>query len=580
MRRLAIPRELPLELQLSPGVLESTPPGDSPGGDTSSAPLGGVAGPRSLRLLGRDPSKDTLLTGESDAWNSLKHRHTDRISWKNVRFAVVASAAALLVFIIATLPQLWPHGLDGHCVAHKRGRLADGSTNDNCSDGSAMHLGVAALGVGALLALAAVGNAAAPSALHARALKVQAVIIGEVVISYALMAAGQSAPVCRNSSYGDPPAGRIETGHPPCGQRYLLRNACWWACHVAFLSLAAYVMRMRRSVLAGVVAAHSFNMVTGVAMSLHALVGMKWIYAHGTTILVCTAIYAQQSWRLVRALHHQREVESAAADRQKADQADDYASSSASFGAELHHDAVMRQTSASSQAASPRLAAFVGSCAVFILALRFLAGALHLYTPSDKRLLLAGMIDAAIYVVAPLAIVSGEVLSDARRMTARLAAAEARDRAKRDVLRFMSHELRVPLNGIVVGLDLLSSTSSSSNGSQSSATASAMRDEDLESERVLQDMKMAAAAMSALMTDFLAIESADVSGVHMSLHQPSPPASAVDQMMRPYYSLSCPSPSPCRLALCAYARSESTCGQCYRALRHLLRWELGLAGCS
>lgn len=534
MRRLALARERPLNLELSPGQQDESASGDSPSGDTPFVAPGaaawrlaaGASGAASVDAGARGLSSSELAGIDS----ATKQRRAGRTSWKDVRLAVVASAAALAIFAIGTLPPLWPHGLDGHCNVELHGKLPDGSFNELCSDGSALHLGVAALGFGALLALAAVGNAAAPSALHARALKVQAVIVGEVVVSYAIMAAGQSAPVCRNSSYGDPPAGHVETGHQPCGQRYLLRNFCWYACHCAFLSLAAYIMRMRRSVLAFVLAGHTFNMVSGLCMALHVVTGMLWVHAHGTTILACTVIYAVHTWRVMRSLwRHKAELE---AQRQLlAEDERDGTSSSYAYSAK----AQLRNNDAASSnhrslAASPRLAAFVGACAVFILALRFVAGALHLYTRSDKRLLLAGMVDAAIYVAAPLAIVSSEVLSDARRMTARLAAAEARDRAKRDILRFMSHELRVPLNGIVVGLDLLSSaakpSSTISNGSagsngtggsspshshSASLTAPSMSADDIEAERVLQDMKTAAAAMSTLMSDFLAIESADVS---------------------------------------------------------------------
>lgn len=429
------------------------------------------------------------------------------------------------------------------------------------------HLALAMLGMGILVAISAVRGATSPGTLHVRAFKVQAVVLAEVVASHALIATGFSAPICRTSTFlsGDAAVpfanvgGCQSAGYGACiscAQRYLLRYASWWAGQVAFLSLVAHVLRMRRAFVATVLASITFNVLSGVAMAFHALRGMGWIFAHAALVIYVTGLYVAHSWfawrascrctssraggpvcrqlRTLTAGHHRRisglerspsphssdssgiSPSSAGSDSSESDS--DHAAAAVASGdsdgnstnTATAFDAAGTDADSCMQKVAPRLAAFAGACAVFILAVRFAAGAVQMRVPCDWKPLFEACEDAVMYLLAPLALISGEVLADARLLTARLAAAEARAKAKRDVLRFFSHEvrgrccscclfshrvlpmlhsargcgvvtisprlshapsvccefrvqLRVPLNGIVVGLELLAGLDRSSD---------------------------------------------------------------------------------------------------------------------
>lgn len=484
------------------------------------------------------------------------------------------------------------------------------------------HLALAMLGLGILIAISGVRGATRPGTLHVRAFKVQAVVLGEVVICHALMATGWTAPVCSISDFlsGDATAigGRQSTGDGACiscAQRFMLRYAGWWAGQVAFLGLVAHILRMRRALAATVLACITVNLVTGVAMALHALRGMRWVFVHAALIIYVAGLYTAHSWAAWRAsccskphcglqriaARRHRDGQSAA----EASGGDDEAA--AEDGGNAAIAAAAGVDDPCMQKVSPRLAAFAGACVVFVLAVRFAAGAVQLRVPCAWKPIFEACEDAIMYLLAPLAIISGEVLSDARMLTQRLAAAEARARAKRDILRFFSHEvrvyrccccgahtrvrasscnllasstrrvvsswfsfrclscvfhlqLRVPLNGIVVGLELLAGLDRDSTARGSLPTTGTHRDDHLAGgtrsaggvtspapgtggsgatstvsaaastwsgaaaesasahvqptgrRAVVQEMQGAAASIKSLVSDFLALESARVSG--------------------------------------------------------------------
>lgn len=391
------------------------------------------------------------------------------VQWADVRLASIASAVILALCVAATVPSLWPRGLDGACYGvigyNWNGNLSTTSSSHSevgaaestamhtlsrlrLADGKA-HLGLAMLGLGILIALSGVRSATRPGTLHVRAFKVQALVISEVIICNALMATGNSAPMCRVSGFRSSDlsdatlGGRQATGTSACigcAQRYMLRYASWWAGQVATLGLVAHILRMRRVVAATVLVAISFNLATGVAMSFHALEGMGWVFAHAAIVIYLAGLYTMHSWPSWR-IACSGEACSPASPGSKLGSGFEGHGRKAGGLADEFSSQYLDPADPCTQRVSPRLAAFAGACAVFILAVRFVAGAVQLRVPCCWRPFFDASEDAVVYLLAPLAIVSGEVLSDARLLTARLAAAEAHVRTKRDILRFFSHEV-------------------------------------------------------------------------------------------------------------------------------------------